>query len=71
MSDDDRPRPTLEQSLERLRNLEEFAVLCDAIRRMREEAIADIGTAPDAFEVGKAAGGVRAFDDLFRDLLGG
>lgn len=67
---DEVPKPTLEQSLERLRNLDEFRVVCDYIKDEREAAISRLFDAPTGEEAMKLAGIVSGYSNLHLLLLG-
>ena len=66
----DETRPSLEDSLEKLRNLDEFAVVCEEVIQERETAISKLWDAPDAHETAKLAGVVTAYDNLHALLSG-
>lgn len=66
----DAPKPTLDQSLTRLRNLDEFHVVCDFLHDERETAIARLYDAPDGGEAMKLAGVVTSYQNILALLRG-
>jgi len=70
MIDHDIPKPTLEDSFARLRNLDEFRVVCEWIRQQREGALMELGEASDPNLVMKWSGVVKALDDQLKDFEG-
>lgn len=60
--------PSLEDSLNYLRQLDQFRVVIESIRHQRDGAIEELGKAKDPYEVMKWSGVVRSLDDTLNDF---
>jgi hypothetical protein len=61
---DEAPKPTLDDSLARLRNLDEFHVVCEFLQEERESALVSMYDAPDANQAMKLAGIVSGYQNI-------
>lgn len=64
------PRPTLAQAIAELKNRDEWKIVIDEIRELREATLADLGPCKDPYEVMKLAGGTARLDELLAILNG-
>lgn len=63
-------RPTLEAALTELKHRDEWKVVIEEIRSLREATLADLGPCKDPYEVMKLAGGTARLDELLAILNG-
>ena len=64
------PKPTLEQALDKLRNLPDFQVVIAFVSDEREEMIARFATVINDGEAMKTAGAVAAYDRVLTTFRG-
>jgi len=64
------PRPTLAQAIAELKHRDEWKIVIDEIRELREATLADLGPCKDPYEVMKLAGGTARLDELLAHLNG-
>jgi len=64
------PRPTLAAALTELKHRDEWKVVIEEIRELREATLADLGPCKDPYEVMKLAGGTARLDELLAILNG-
>jgi len=64
------PQPTLEQALERLRDLPTFQQVIEFVAEEREDMIARFATVTNDGEAMKTAGGVAAIDRILSAFRG-
>ena len=64
------PRPTLAQAIAELKHRDEWKVIIEEIKEMREATLADLGPCKDPYEVMKLAGGTARLDELLEILKG-
>jgi hypothetical protein len=61
---------TLQEAIKKLNHLDEWKVVIDEIRALREATLADLGPCKDPYEVMKLAGGTARLDELLAILNG-
>jgi len=63
-------RPTLAAAINELKFRDEYKVIMEFIKEMREESIADLGACKDPYDVMKLTGGAARLDELHSILNG-
>jgi len=67
---DETPRQTVTEAINHLKHRDEYKLLLDFIKQLRDETIADIGGCKDPYDVMKLAGGTARLDELLTILQG-